>query len=127
MNEENSSIELFINGESALISEIPQGLSADLSDSLYYFIGGKHPIRKDDFFGEIDDLRFYNTALDENEMLAIYNDDVSGQPIARISSQAGHFDEGTDSNGLLLVNDEGKIRARVLENGNYCRRSVRQS
>ena len=38
VNEENSTIELFINGESALTSEIPEGLSADLSDSLFWLL-----------------------------------------------------------------------------------------
>ena len=66
-------------------------------------------MEKDDFFGKIDDLRFYNTALDENEMLAIYNDDVTGQPIVGSRKQV-IFDEGTNTNGLLLVNDEGKIQ-----------------
>ena len=111
MNEENSTIELFINGNSVLSSEIPEDY-LQIYLTAFFGISRKHPLEQDDFFGKIDDLRFYNTALNENEMLTIYNDDVSGQPIVGSRKQV-IFDEGTESNGLLLVNDEGKIRASI--------------
>ena len=38
-------------------------------------------LEHDNFFGKIDDLRFYKTALSEDQILEIYNDDITGRPI----------------------------------------------
>ncbi|MEL0098081.1 MAG: LamG-like jellyroll fold domain-containing protein, partial [Opitutae bacterium] len=115
VDDQNSSIQLFINGLVVADAELPEGIAADLSDSLFWNIGGRHPLEKDYFYGKIDDLRFYKTALTEVEMATIYSDDISGQPIVGSRKQV-IFDEGTDSNGILLVNDEGTLRAQVIEN-----------
>ena len=56
--------------------EIPLA-AADLSDHLSDF-GRRAPHRKRLLYGKIDDPRFYE--LSEDQMLAIYNDDITGQP-----------------------------------------------
>ena len=116
VNEQNSSIELFINGQSVLTSELPSGMVADLSDYLYWNVGGSDPIEQDYFLGKIDELRFYNTALSQEQMLKIYEDDITDQPIIGYRQQV-IYDEGDSNNGLLVVNDEGTIRAQVIVNG----------
>ena len=68
-------------------------------------MGGNHPLEHDNFFGKIDDLRFYKTALSEDQILEIYNDDITGRPIVGSRKQV-IFDEGNERNGILLVNDE---------------------
>ena len=118
VNEQNSSIELFINGQVVKSEELPEGLAADLSDSLFWNVGGNHPLEHDNFFGKIDDLRFYKTALSEEQILEIYNDDITGRPIVGSRKQV-IFDEGNERNGILLVNDEGRLRAQVIENENF--------
>ena len=118
IDEQNSTIDLFINGQSVLNSELPGGIVADLSDYLNWNIGGSDPIDKDYFFGKIDDLRFYNVALSQEQMLKIYEDDISGKPIIGYRQQV-IYDEGDSTNGMLVVNDEGTIRAQVIVNGTH--------
>ena len=108
IDEQNSTIDLFINGQSVLNSELPGGIVADLSDYLNWNIGGSDPIDKDYFFGKVDDLRFYNVALSQEQMLKIYEDDISGKPIIGYRQQV-IYDEGDSTNGMLVVNDEGTI------------------
>jgi hypothetical protein len=49
-------------------------------------------------------------------MLKIYEDDITDQPIIGYRQQV-IYDEGDSNNGLLVVNDEGTIRAQVIVNG----------
>ncbi|MDA0343881.1 MAG: hypothetical protein O3B07_06795, partial [Verrucomicrobia bacterium] len=115
VNEENSTLQLFINGSMVTSTEIPTGTAADLSDHLYWTLGGEHPIEKDYFYGKMDDLRFYANSLSEDQMLAISNDDITGQPTVGFRKQV-IYDEGSATNGFSLVNDEGTLRALVIEN-----------
>ena len=54
------------------------------------------------FSGKVDDLRFYSTDLNDSEILAIYNDDVSTATSAATKTQI-IYDEGTDSSGLTIA------------------------
>ena len=115
VNEENSTLQLFINGSMVTSTEIPTGTAADLSDHLYWTLGGEHPIEKDYFYGKMDDLRFYANSLSEDQMQAISNDDITGQPTVGFRKQV-IYDEGSATNGFSLINDEGTLRALVIEN-----------
>ncbi|MGA1101733.1 MAG: LamG-like jellyroll fold domain-containing protein, partial [Opitutales bacterium] len=86
-----------------------------LSDHLYWTLGGEHPIEKDYFYGKMDDLRFYANSLSEDQMLAISNDDITGKSTVGFRKQV-IYDEGSATNGFTLVNDEGTLRALVIEN-----------
>ena len=89
VNEENATLQLFINGSEEISSELPIGIAADLSDHLYWNLGGVHPIEKDYYYGRIDDVRFYNEPLSEEDVLSIYNDDITDRPI--VGSRTGNL------------------------------------
>ncbi len=109
----DSSIRIFVNGSLTGEALIPDGAPLDLDEFSEWIIGGKHSLDQDFYKGKIDDLRIYNTVLNENEMLSIAQDDLTGKEIAGYRKQV-IYDEGSSSNGFNLVNDEGYIRAQVI-------------
>ena len=116
VDETNRTLQLFVNGIGSEQLELPEGIALDLSDKFNWEIGGTDSIEKDFFVGKVDDLRFYRKALSVSEISSIKNDDVTDQPIVGYRKQV-IYDDGDSENGLLVVNDEGIIRAQVLQNG----------
>ena len=114
MDQNNSSIRLFVNGAQVGEGFLPGGAPLLLDQFPDWVMGGKHSIDQDFYKGKIDD-EFYNSVLGANDMLAIAEDDLSGRSIAGYRKQV-IYDEGSSLNGFNLVNDEGILRAQLVQN-----------
>ena len=79
-------------------------------------IGGTNPVEDDYFNGRIDDLRFYNKALNAEEITNIANDDITSAVVAGYDNQI-IYDEGTTASGFSIGLENGVLRARVTEGG----------
>ena len=66
---------------------LPDGAPLELDQFPEWTMGGKHSIEQDFYKGKIDDLRFYNSVLDAEDMLTIAEDDFSGRSIAGTGSK----------------------------------------
>ncbi|MBT5717319.1 MAG: LamG domain-containing protein, partial [Opitutae bacterium] len=113
-----SNLKLFQSG--ALIDTIalPEDAFLNLLASEPWEIGGTSRIARDYFNGQIDDLRFYSSALSDFEINATFNDDITS------SVQAGYinqtiYDEGSLSSGFGIAIEGSSLKAKVGENGSY--------
>ena len=111
-----STIEIYVNGVSVGNENLPAGEPLHFLSTNKWLLGGTNAVDNDYFKGKIDDIRFYQKALAEDEMMAIANDDLTSAVIAGYANQV-LYDEGTSSSGLSVGIKGGIIQAMVSEGG----------
>ena len=112
----SSLIKLYQNGVMVSQNTLPEDSPINLLATETWKLGGTSAIEKDYFNGSVDDLRFYQSALNDAEMNATFNDDLTGAVPAGYANQT-LYDEGTSLSGLGIALEGNLIKARVGENG----------
>ena len=112
----SSMVKLYQDGALVDQNTLPEDSALNLLANEMWEVGGTSRIAKNYFNGQIDDLRFYQSALIDSEIAGIYNDDITG------AAQAGYinqtlYDEGSASSGLGIVLEGNSLKAKVGENG----------
>ena len=74
----NNNISLYIDGLFNSISD-STNVYGDISNDLPFYIGAKS-VNENYFHGDIDDIRIYNRALTQPEILALYNQGANPAP-----------------------------------------------
>jgi hypothetical protein len=110
----SSTLRFYFNGIKTDEELLPAGDPVDLLATEKWKLGGTNQVFSDYFDGKVDDMRFYASDLNDSEILAIFQDDLSG------AAQAGYqqqilYDEGTSTSGLSISLDSGVLRTKISE------------